>query len=159
MNLGSAQFDRTARPMQLTPVGRLLHEQALQILGRMEDLRAMMKSAVATERRRFTMGFVASTIYARLPELIRAFRAKAPDVELALGLLVLLDLVDFLVLRGAVIVMSGRLSLRVVERQPGDVRRDLLVVVVHREFQVHLGPELREVRADPGQRDVPLEHR
>ena len=83
-DVGSALFDRTARPMQLTAVGRLLHEQALQILGRMEDLRAMMKSAVATERRRFTMGFVASTIYARLPELIRAFRAKAPDVEIAL---------------------------------------------------------------------------
>lgn len=83
-DVGSALFDRTTRPMQLTPVGRLLHEQALQILGRMDDLRSMMKSAVATERRRFTIGFVASTIYARLPELIRAFRAKAPEVEIVL---------------------------------------------------------------------------
>lgn len=82
--VGSALFDRSVRPMQLTPVGRLLHEQALQILGRMDDLRSMIKSAVATERRRFTIGFVASTIYARLPELIRAFRAGLPDVEILL---------------------------------------------------------------------------
>jgi hypothetical protein len=35
----------------------------------------------STHRRRFTMGFVASTIYARLPALIREFRAEMPDVE------------------------------------------------------------------------------
>jgi DNA-binding transcriptional LysR family regulator len=68
----------------MTPLGLLLYEQARQILFRMDDMQAMMKTAVAMERRRFTIGFVASTIYARLPELIRAFRKLAPDVELAL---------------------------------------------------------------------------
>lgn len=82
--VGGALIDRQVRPLRLTPLGLLLQEQALQILGRMDDMQAMVKAAVATERRRFTIGFVASTIYARLPELIRAFRAQAPDIELTL---------------------------------------------------------------------------
>ena len=82
--IGAELLDRTARPLQLTPAGHLLHTQALQLLGRMEDLRAMMRAAVASEKRLFTIGFVASTIYARLPELIRAFRSAAPEVELIL---------------------------------------------------------------------------
>lgn len=82
--LGTELIDRTVRPLALTAAGRLFHDQALQILSRVEDARAMIKAAVASERRRFTIGFVASTIYARLPELIRAFRIEAPDVELVL---------------------------------------------------------------------------
>ncbi|MFD1789615.1 LysR substrate-binding domain-containing protein [Sphingomonas floccifaciens] len=50
----------------------------------LDDMRAMMVAAIATDRRRFTIGFVASTIYARLPALIREFRAELPDVELTL---------------------------------------------------------------------------
>jgi DNA-binding transcriptional LysR family regulator len=82
--LGAELIDRTARPLKLTAVGNLFYEQATQVLGRMEDMRAMMRSVVASEKRRFTIGFVASTIYARLPELIRAFRLAAPEVELVL---------------------------------------------------------------------------
>ena len=82
--VGGTLIDRQVRPLRLTPLGLLLQEQALQILGRMDDMQAMVKAAVATERRRFTIGFVASTIYARLPELVREFRSRAPDVELTL---------------------------------------------------------------------------
>lgn len=81
---GAILFDRSARPLRLTPVGLLFHEQAQQVLARVDSMGAMMKAATAVERRRFTIGFVASTIYARLPELIRAFRLEAPDVELVL---------------------------------------------------------------------------
>lgn len=82
--LGAELLDRTSRPLRLTTVGHLFHEQALQVLGRVEDMRSMMSTAIGSERRRFTIGFVASTIYARLPEIIREFRSEAPDVELTL---------------------------------------------------------------------------
>jgi DNA-binding transcriptional LysR family regulator len=36
------------------------------------------------ERPRFRIGFVPSTLYGRLPELIRRYRAVRPGVELAL---------------------------------------------------------------------------
>jgi DNA-binding transcriptional LysR family regulator len=82
--VGAPLLDRHARPLKLTPLGLLFQEQALQMLGRMDDMKAMVKAAVAAERRRFTIGFVASTMYARLPEYIREFRKRAPDVELTL---------------------------------------------------------------------------
>jgi len=65
--VGAELIDRTSRPLALTPMGQLFHAQALQILRRIDDMRSMMRAAIATERRRFTIGFVASTIYARLP--------------------------------------------------------------------------------------------
>jgi len=82
--LGGELFDRNSRPVRLTVVGKLLYPQARQILARMEDVEAMMKSAAISERRSLVVGFVASTIYARLPELIREFRKAASNVELVL---------------------------------------------------------------------------
>jgi DNA-binding transcriptional LysR family regulator len=82
--LGAPLLDRSKRPLELTSVGHLLYVQALQILARIEDLEAMMKVATLSERRRFVIGFVASTIYARLPELIREFRKEAPNIDLVL---------------------------------------------------------------------------
>jgi DNA-binding transcriptional LysR family regulator len=89
--LGAELVDRAARPLKLTAAGHMFHEQALQVLGRVDDMRAMMSRAVLSERRRFTIGFVASTMYARLPAIIRQFRAQAPKVELNLVELVSLD--------------------------------------------------------------------
>lgn len=82
--LGAELIDRASRPLGLTPIGQLFFDQAVQVLRRVDDMRAMMQAAVATERRRFTIGFVASTIYARLPALIREFRSEMPNVELTL---------------------------------------------------------------------------
>src|ERR1700712_4005633 len=81
--LGAELIDRAARPLRVTPVGRLFYEQATQVLNRVDEMRSMMHRAVASEKRRFVIGFVASTIYARLPALIREFRNAAPDVDLS----------------------------------------------------------------------------
>ncbi|HZU63580.1 MAG TPA: LysR family transcriptional regulator [Novosphingobium sp.] len=82
--LGQPLFDRAARPLRLTAMGHLFYEQACQVLDRVEQMRGMMTRAAGLEKRRFVIGFVASTIYARLPVLIRRFRALAPHVELVL---------------------------------------------------------------------------
>ncbi|ATP16952.1 MULTISPECIES: LysR family transcriptional regulator [Sphingobium] len=83
-HVGAPLLDRASRPLRLTDVGRLLHAQALQLLARMEDVETMVKTAAASQRRRLVIGFVASTIYARLPELIREFRKVADNVELVM---------------------------------------------------------------------------
>lgn len=83
-HVGTSLLDRSARPLRLTKVGRLLYTQALQVLARIEDVEAMVRAAATSERRRFVIGFVASTIYARLPELIREFRKIAENVELVM---------------------------------------------------------------------------
>lgn len=82
--VGTELIDRTSRPLSLTPMGLFFHDQAILVLRRMQDLQAIMDKAIATDRRRFTIGFVASTIYARLPALIREFRTELPDIELHL---------------------------------------------------------------------------
>ncbi|MGI4730551.1 MAG: LysR family transcriptional regulator [Janthinobacterium lividum] len=82
--LGVELIDRSSRPLSLTPIGTFFHDQAVQVLRRMDDMRSMMQTAIAADVRRFTIGFVASVIYARLPALIREFRAEMPDVELTL---------------------------------------------------------------------------
>jgi DNA-binding transcriptional LysR family regulator len=83
-HVGAPLLDRATRPVRLTDVGRLLHAQALQLLARMEDVEAMVKTAATSQSRRLVIGFVASTIYARLPELIREFRKAAKNVELVM---------------------------------------------------------------------------
>lgn len=82
--IGAELIDRSARPLKLTPIGRLVYDQATQLIRRAEDLREMVQRARLTEKRRLVVGFVASSIYARLPQLIRQFRALAPHVELTL---------------------------------------------------------------------------
>jgi len=82
--LGVALFDRGSRPLALTDAGRLLFEQAVQILDRMEEMKAMARRLVEAERTRFSIGFVASTLYEYLPEVIRRYRAARPGVELTL---------------------------------------------------------------------------
>ncbi|QGP80131.1 LysR family transcriptional regulator [Sphingobium sp. CAP-1] len=83
-HVGAPLLDRTSRPLRLTDVGRLLYAQALQMLARMDDVETMVKAAATSRRRRLVIGFVASTIYARLPELIREFRKAADNVELVM---------------------------------------------------------------------------
>ncbi|HUD28429.1 MAG TPA: LysR family transcriptional regulator [Novosphingobium sp.] len=83
-HVGAPLLDRTTRPLRLTEVGKLLYAQALQVLTRMDDVEAMVKAAAVSKRRQLVIGFVASTIYARLPELIREFRKAAQNVELVM---------------------------------------------------------------------------
>jgi DNA-binding transcriptional LysR family regulator len=89
--VGAELIDRAARPLKLTPIGHLVYEQAVQMLRRAQDLRSMIERARAAGGRRFVIGFVASTIYARLPQLIRELRATAPYMDLVLQEMVSLD--------------------------------------------------------------------
>ena len=82
--LGATLIERGTRPARLTEQGRVLFEQAVQILERIDEMKAMMRRMDLARRHLFTMGFVASTLYGRLPEVIRAFRAARPAVELTM---------------------------------------------------------------------------
>jgi len=82
--LGVALIERGSRPLQLTDAGRLLLEQAMQVLERVEEMKAITQRLHEVERPRFRIGFVPSTLYGRLPELIRSYRAIRPGVELLL---------------------------------------------------------------------------
>jgi LysR family transcriptional regulator, benzoate and cis,cis-muconate-responsive activator of ben and cat genes len=81
--LGVRLLDR-GRPLTLTEPGRYLFEQARQILQRVEETKAMTKRIAKGMVLQFNIGFVASTLYDALPELIRRFRITVPGVEVQL---------------------------------------------------------------------------
>jgi DNA-binding transcriptional LysR family regulator len=82
--LGVMLIERGSRPLRLTDAGRLLLEQAAQVLERVEEMKAITQRLHEVERPRFRIGFVPSVLYGRLPELIRSYRAARPGVELLL---------------------------------------------------------------------------
>lgn len=127
--VGVDLLNRSTRPMKLTATGRLLVEQASQILGRMDGLRGMIDAAAAARRRHFTIGFVASTIYARLPWLIRGFREAAPDVELSLVEMISLDQIAALK-DGRIDVGFGRVRFEDAAVQRTVLREEHLVVAM-----------------------------
>lgn len=83
-DFGVSLIDRASRPLMLTDAGRLLFEQAVQVLDRMDEMRAMAARLRQADRTLLGIGFVASTLYGYLPEVIRRYRAARPNVELSL---------------------------------------------------------------------------
>ena len=118
--VGMVLFDRDSRPLRLTEAGRLFYEHAAQVLERFDDLRTMMRRFREAERPRFVIGFVASTIYAALPNLIRRFRAETPGLDVSLVEMVSLEQIAALK-DGRIDVGFGRIRL-----DDPAVRRDVL---------------------------------
>src|ERR1700712_3663805 len=82
--LGIDLIEAGSRPLRLSEAGRLFYEQAVQVLERVDEMKAMMDRLHDADRGRFSMGFVASTLYGKLPEVIRSYRAARPAVDLTL---------------------------------------------------------------------------
>ena len=82
--LGVELFDRESRPVALSDAGRLLLDHAQRVVNATRQLKAAIKLHVEGGGRRFVIGFVGSTIYGPVPDLIRRFREAAPQVEIDL---------------------------------------------------------------------------
>ncbi len=106
--LGIELIDRNARPLGLTEAGRLVYEQAAQILERVEEMRALARRMQGSSRNVFRIGFVASTLYGKLPDVIRAYRAERPDTELVLSEMVTVEQITALK-EGRIDVGFGRI--------------------------------------------------
>ncbi len=82
--LGIGLIERGSRPLRLSEAGRLFYEQAVQVLDRIDEIKTLVSRLRDADRGRFSIGFVASTLYGKLPEVIRSYRAARPNVEIAL---------------------------------------------------------------------------
>jgi DNA-binding transcriptional LysR family regulator len=80
--LGVTLIERGSRPVCLTGGGRLVYEQAVQVLERVEETKAIARRLQEACRLRFSLGFVPSTLYGYLHEVIRRYRGARPGVEL-----------------------------------------------------------------------------
>ncbi len=82
--VGVRLIERGTRPVRLTEAGKMFYDQAAQLLDRVEQMVDMTRRLVATARTRLSVGFVASTLYGYLPEVIRRYRHARPEVEVIL---------------------------------------------------------------------------
>jgi LysR family transcriptional regulator, benzoate and cis,cis-muconate-responsive activator of ben and cat genes len=82
--LGVTLLFRNSRPLRLTEAGRMFYEQAMQVLGRVDQMKRMTQRVGKGERTVLSIGFVASTLYGGLPMLVRRIRQHRPDLDIQL---------------------------------------------------------------------------
>lgn len=82
--LGVRLLVRNSRPVRLTDAGRFFYEQALQILGRIDQAKAATRRLGQAERSVLSIGFVSSTLYGGLPQVVRNLRKDFPDLDVQL---------------------------------------------------------------------------
>ncbi|MEG4641567.1 DNA-binding transcriptional LysR family regulator [Paracoccus pantotrophus] len=82
--LGVVLIIRKSRPIKLTDAGRLFYEQALQVLGRVDQMKDATRRVGMNRNRVLSIGFVASTLYGGLPSLVRKLRQSAPELDIQL---------------------------------------------------------------------------
>jgi LysR family transcriptional regulator, benzoate and cis,cis-muconate-responsive activator of ben and cat genes len=82
--LGVVLLLRKSRPVKLTEAGRLFYEQSLQVLGRVDQMKAATQRVGLNQNCVLSIGFVASTLYGGLPLLVRRLRQCAPELDVRL---------------------------------------------------------------------------
>jgi DNA-binding transcriptional LysR family regulator len=83
-SVGGPLFDRSAKPMALTPLGHYFLPRARELLRQGQRLEADTRDMASGRRGWLGIGFVRSLLYSVLPLAISSFRARHPDVKLEL---------------------------------------------------------------------------
>lgn len=81
--LGVTLFERGTRPLKMTEAGQFFHSHAQQLLAKATDLKAMTQRIGHVEHD-LSIGFVASTLYGLLPQIIYRWRQNNPNVNITL---------------------------------------------------------------------------
>ncbi|QCP09206.1 LysR family transcriptional regulator [Pseudoduganella umbonata] len=80
--LGVVLIEKGSRPLRLTEAGQFFHAHAQELLDKAQDLKAMTRRVGKIERK-LSIGFVASTLYGLLPEIVRRFRDRYQAVDIS----------------------------------------------------------------------------
>lgn len=83
--LQAALFFRTRKVMLLTPVGKKLLASARQIIQTLEDAELEIARTVSGEQGELKVGVQCVFCYKWLPEAVRAFQQKFPNIEFEVG--------------------------------------------------------------------------
>ncbi len=149
--LGIALIERGSRPIRLTEAGRLVFDQAVDVLERIDGIRTMAQRLAETERRHLRIGFVASTLYGYLPEVIRRFREARLGVVLTLQELTSLEQMEAL-REGRIDVGFGRIPFEDPALERRLLRNENLIVAVPRSGPLGRGSTaltLAQLQAEP----------
>lgn len=83
--LGVTLFERDRRHVKLTPEGEILRTEARRTVAQADRLLDVARDVRTGESGRVRIAFVGSSLYGPLPQLMRALRAKAPHITLAVS--------------------------------------------------------------------------
>lgn len=81
--VGVALLARGTRPLELTEAGRFFYGHAVQLLAQTAEVLSMTRR-IGNIERKFSIGFVGSTLFGFLPEVVRRFKAAHPTTEVTL---------------------------------------------------------------------------
>ncbi|MYM83475.1 LysR family transcriptional regulator [Duganella sp. FT50W] len=81
--LGVTLIEKGTRPVKLTEAGHFFLAHAKPLLDQVGELKSMTQRIGKLERT-LSVGFVASTLYGLLPDIIRRYRDNNPEVEVTL---------------------------------------------------------------------------
>ncbi|MET0962223.1 MAG: LysR family transcriptional regulator [Noviherbaspirillum sp.] len=81
--LGVPLLVRGSRPLELTEAGHFFYGHAVQLLAQGAEVVSMTRRIGKIERK-FSLGFVGSTLFGFLPEVVRRFKAAHPTTEVTL---------------------------------------------------------------------------
>jgi DNA-binding transcriptional LysR family regulator len=124
--LGLKLFSRTHRNARLTPEGEIFYADAVHILQQAETAILTAKRAAQGKVGRLSIGFIGSATLSFLPDLIRRYKLKYPNVKLALHDLYPVELdkacdrgeIDIAITRTLSLERSKNLQTRVLLRDP-----------------------------------------
>ncbi|MEG1116327.1 MAG: LysR family transcriptional regulator, partial [Janthinobacterium sp.] len=112
-------IEKGSRPLRLTEAGRFFYAHAQELLAKAADLKTMTQRVGKIERT-LSIGFVASTLYGLLPEIVRRFRERYQAVEISFHELTTMEQLQALK-EGRIDVGFGRLK-----REDAAIRRIVL---------------------------------
>ncbi|AIY39307.1 Aromatic hydrocarbon utilization transcriptional regulator CatR (LysR family) [Collimonas arenae] len=108
--IGVELVDRASRPIALTKAGKFFYEQTVQVLSRIDEIQAATQRIGSGQQHWFSIGFVPSTLYGLLPELIKRFRQDNPSIEVGFSELITMEQTEALK-SGRIDVGFGRLHI------------------------------------------------
>jgi DNA-binding transcriptional LysR family regulator len=79
--VGAYLFDRTTRPVALTEVGQRLLEHSAELLERVRAIERLRTAAGRGETGSLRIGVIPLALFGDVPERIRRFRRRYPDVH------------------------------------------------------------------------------
>ncbi|UNM96419.1 LysR family transcriptional regulator [Ignatzschineria rhizosphaerae] len=81
--IGTLLFIRKARSIELTEAGTFFYKHAKTLLQRAEEAKLMTRRIGSTQKE-FKLGFVGSTLFGYLPQIIGRLRSQYPDFNIIL---------------------------------------------------------------------------
>ena len=146
--LGVVLIEKGPRPLRLTEAGHFFLAHARTLLEQVRDLKAMTRRVGKLERT-LSCGFVASTLYGLLPDIIRRYSERYPEVDVTLHEMTTVEQLKALK-EGRIDVGFGR-----IKSEDPSIRRILLR---EERMVVALFPGHRLAEREEGLRLVDLVH-